>query len=404
MKRIALLLLLLLTFTGCSLAPKEYLSITPHVKSSTAASTSDAITVNGYLGLKNAIMSLVRTGQTEGIIHAVDYDGVVTDDLAEAAYEVSKLDPLGAYAVDYMTHSCAQIVSYHEIRINITFRRTAQELAEIRSIATQSQLEDVLESAVDHASSRLTLRLSSYREQDQDIPAFIADYCAANPGTVMEVPAVSISVYPESGTVRILEIDFTYTNGAAALAGMRDAVQESIDGAAEYIRYRESDLDKAQLLYTYLTERFSYHPDETVTPLFDALCAGVADDVGLSQAWQLICDRAGVECYTVSGLRSGEAHTWNIISADGYYRHLDLAACMLELGALTLWDDTQMGDYYWSSGLAPDCEPLPEPELPAEPETPMEETPSTETAPPAEETPPEADPEPPTEAESDPAD
>ena len=366
MKRLALFLFLLLTLTGCSLAPDEYLYITPHVDSSSQSNPSDAVVAENYLSLKNAILSMVRTGQTEGIIHVTNYDGSVEEDLAEAAYEVSKLDPLGAYAVDYMTHSCAQIVSYYEIQIDITFRRTAQEIAEIISVSTQKQLEERLQQAIDRTDDRLTLRLTGYRDQEQNVPAFVEEYCTANPGTVMEVPSLSVSIYPESGSIRIMEIDFNYTNPPEVLQSMQKAVQESIDGAAEYIRYRETDWDKSQLLFTYLMERFQYSDAETTTPLYDALCSGVADPVGLAQAWQLICDRAGVECYTVSGMREGEAYLWNIVRLDGYYRHVDLARCALELNDLVFWSDNDMSEYYWNTDVFPACEPLPEPVTPPE--------------------------------------
>lgn len=386
MKRLIFILFLLLTLTGCSLAPDEYLYVTPHVDSSSQASTSDAIVVENYLSLKNAILSLVRTGQTEGVIHAINYDGAVEEDLAETAYEVSKLDPLGAYAVDYMTHSCTQIVSYYEIRVNITFRRTAKEIAEIISVSTQSQLKDQLQNAIDQADNRLTLRLSNFRGQDQDVQTLVEEYCAANPGTVMEIPTISVSVYPESGNIRIMEIDFSYINAPEALLSMQEAVQESIDAAAEYIRYRETDWEKTQLLFTYLMERFQYSASQTATPLYSALCTGVADPTGLAQAWQLICDRAGMECYTVSGMREGDPYVWNIVSTDGYYRHIDLVRCVLETGELRFQTDGEMTEYYWNMELLPSCEPLPEPvETPDEPMTePAPETP-TEEPPPEEE-------------------
>lgn len=404
MKRTLFCLLLLLILTGCtSLAPAAYVSVTPHAGSGEQSGDHDAVTAESYLSLKNAILGFVREGQAEGTIHVTSYDGDVESDLAEAAYEVSKLDPLGAYAVDYMTHECTLIVSYYEIRIHITFRRTAAEIAAIETIATQPQLETRLQKAVDAYSSRLTLRLSSYR--DQDIPAMVEEYCEANPRTVMETPQMTVSVYPDSGSVRIVEIDFLYTETPEALADKKQAVQESIDAAAEYIRYRQTDEDKCALLFTYLTERFSYAAGETATPLYDALCGGVANPRGLAQAWQLICDQAGVECYTVSGMRSGESYTWNIVSADGYYRHLDLAECILENGSLLLWTDQDMGNYYWNADLYPACEPVPEPpELPPE-ENPPEEAPPEETEPPAEETSPEEETppaEPPEEEEPDP--
>lgn len=382
MKRSLLVLLLLLTLAGCSLAPKEQLYTAPYVDSSSQTETPDAVTAENYLSLKNAILAMVRAGQTEGVIRVTSYDGELEDDLDEVTYEVSKLDPLGSYAVDYMTHSCAQIVSYYEIRINITFRRTAQQIARIVAVSTQTQLEEQLYQALEQGRDRLTLRLSSYRAQDQEIASLAAEYGAANPATIMELPAISTSVYPESGNVRILEIDFTYQTPTEDLSSMRKAVQESIDGAAEYIRYRQTDLDKAQLLLTYLMERFQYRAAETATPLYSALCGGIADPTGLAQAWQLICDRAGMECYTVSGLWNNEPWVWNIVSADGYYRHLDLSRCVLERKVLVLWTDAEMGEYYWNTELFPDCEPLPEPETEEEPVTAPKEVETTVETPP----------------------
>ncbi len=382
MKRILFCLLLLIILTGCtSLAPASYVSVTPHAGSDEQSGDYDAVTAESYVSLKNAILGFVREGRTEGTIHVTSYDGDVEADLAEAAYEVSKLDPLGAYAVDYMTHDCTLIVSYYEIRIHITFRRTAAEIAAIETIATQSQLESRLQKAVDTYSSRLTLRLSSYR--DQDIPAMVQEYCEANPRTVMETPQITVSVYPDSGSVRIVEIDFLYTETPEALADKEQDVQESIDAAAEYIRYRQTDEDKCDLLFTYLTERFPYATGETVTPLYDALCGGVANPVGLAQAWQLICDQAGMECYTVTGMRSGESYTWNIVGIDGYYRHLDLTECILESGTLQLRTDQDMVNYYWNMDLYPACEPVSEPPLGEDQQegTSPEETSPEETSP-----------------------
>lgn len=357
---IGIAMLALLLFSGCAgSVGDEYLSITPHNGAETQTTDADAVTVENYQQLKKAILNFVREGQEQGTIHVYNYDGDVETELGEAAYEVAKLDPLGAYAVDYMTHECVRIVSYYEIHISITFRRTVWEIAAIEPAATTTQLVTLLNEAVAQYKSRLTVRVGSY--EDLDIPALVAEYCADNPGTVMETPSVTVSTYPEEGAVRILEINFEYTQSAQALEEKAQAVGESVDAAAEYIRYRDTDWGKAELLFTYLMERFSYAAGETATPLYDALCSGIATPEGLAQAWQLIFDQAGVECYTVEGLRDSEAYTWNIISADGYYRHLDLYRCALETGTLVLWDDQEMGAYYWNTEEYPACDPEPEP-------------------------------------------
>ena len=124
------LLALLCLLSGCSAwRNDDYLSLSPHSTATTQTASPDAVTVENYLGLKNAILGFIREGQANGTIRVTNYDGDVEADLSEAAYEVSKLDPLGAYAVDYMTHDLARIVSYYEIHISITFRRTAEEIA-----------------------------------------------------------------------------------------------------------------------------------------------------------------------------------------------------------------------------------------------------------------------------------
>ena len=399
MKRLIPLLLLLLALTGCSLTPDEYLYMEPHVDSSVQDNSADALTAQNYTSLKNAILRLIRTGKTEGVIRVTNYDGDVEKDLPDAAYAVSKQDPLGAYAVDYMTHSCTQIVSYYEIRINITFRRTAEEIAGILTTPTKERLETRLTEALQSYQDRLTVRISNYQDQAETIPAFVADYCAANPQIIMEQPTVSVSVYPESGNVRVLEINFGYTHEPQVLDGMQRSVQNSINGAAEYIRYRETNQEKAALLFTYLTERFHYTDAETVTPLYDALCRGIADPTGLAQAWQIICDQAGVECYTVTGLRGGEPHTWNIITTDeNSYRHVDLERNVLENHELQLLTDEEMVEYYWDSEGYPVCEASeevqPGEEVPTEEPSPADD-PTAEEEPPVD--PPESATEPPVE-------
>ena len=107
----------------------------------------------------------------------------------------------------------------------------------------------------------------------------------------------------------------------------------------------------------------------------------MADPRGLTQAWQLICDLAGVECYTVEGLRSGQPYTWNIVSLDGVYRHLDLARSVLDESQPALRTDREMEEYYWNMEEYPACEPVPD-----APEEPQEEPPAEEEpAPPEEE-------------------
>lgn len=355
MKRITALVLLLSILTGCTrLSAGEYLSIRPHEETAPQTAETDAVVVEDYLGLRTAVKNFVRTGQTEGVIRVNSYEGDVEADLTEVVYEVSKTDPFGAYAVEYMTHECVRIVSYYEIRIHTTFRRSLQELEAVEITVSQKQLEERLERAMEQGEELLLLQMNDY--QNQDLADMIQTFCVEHPDVVMETPAMEVQMYPQNGRQRILEVRLTYTLPWETLQQRRTAVQETVDGAAEYIRYREKPMDKAQLLYTYLITRFSYTQQETVTPVYSALCEGAADPLGLAQGWKLICDKAGVECYVVQGLRNGQPYTWNIFSLDGEYRHVDLAQCVLERGGLILRTDKNMGEYHWDTSLYPACE------------------------------------------------
>lgn len=380
MKRIVLLFLLLCTLCGCSLAPNSYLSVKDHVVASKQPVRQDMVLVQDYNGLKRVILDQVESGQPEGSFWASNYDGSLEDDLIVAAYEVSKLNPLGAYAVEYLSHDCTYIVNHYEVTVRITFRRTPREIAAVENISTTAALRERLERALLNHEDQLVIRMSGYREPD--IETMVAEFCAENPAQVLEHPTVTVSVYPDSGTVRILEIGLAYTNTPAELERREQAVLESVDAAAEYIRYRQTDRDKAELLFTYLMERFSYVPGRTATPLYDAVCGGVADPAGMTQGWQMVCDQAGVTCYTVQGLRDGEAYSWNIVGVDGYFRHLDLADCVLEHGQILLLDDTEMQEYYWNKEIYPVCEPYPEPETPDLIPTQPEEAPPADAEPP----------------------
>lgn len=352
MKRIMLLLSMLALLTGCSLVSNEYRSVTPH-ETGINTQLPDAVEVEDYESLKNAILRFVKAGSEGGTIRAVTYRGSVEEELVRAAYEVARLDPVGAYAVDYLSHDCVKILNYYEINLAITYRRTGREIASIQQAYTPEQLQGQVERAMKIFDDRLALQVTE--DQQYDIAAIVENYCKENPLEMVEIPRISVSVFPESGRERIVEVEFFYEHTPEELVEMQQAVEESVAAAAEYIRYRNSDRDKTQLLYTYLTQRFTYKEGSTTTPVYSALCEGVADPAGLSYGFSLICKTAGMECYTVSGLLDGQDHTWNIVEDDGDYRHVDLSWCILQNGALRLQTDWEMNRYYWNTTLYPAC-------------------------------------------------
>ena len=117
MKKIAFFLSLLLCLCLCACArlapPTRYVSVTPHGDPKSAGTeTDEPVIAKDYASLKRAIRSFVQNGTEHGVIRVYSYPGNVEEDVPKAAYEIAREDPIGAYAIDYLTHDCSMFVSY----------------------------------------------------------------------------------------------------------------------------------------------------------------------------------------------------------------------------------------------------------------------------------------------------
>ena len=131
------------------------------------------------------------------------------------------------------------------------------------------------------------------------------------------------------------EITFTPLNDLS----MSEAVDmlDEIDGLAdavlaECVDEGMTELEKAEALYTYLTENVKYdhryYSDRLSMPYdsqtaYGALHDNLAICGGYAQALQQLFQKAGIPCYTVSGEMGSEYHMWNIAYLDGEWRYFD---------------------------------------------------------------------------------
>jgi len=376
MKRTLALILVLLLLTGCSLSQKEYQVKKPHIEADPTALPA-AIEVSSYDQLVDALLQFISAGRETGSIRTVEYGGNVEEDLVLAVHETTRENPVGAFAVDYLNHTCVKIVNYYEIKVNITYRKAIYEIEELVTIEKEDQIRSHVEWALQNFRGRIAMQMpESYT---YDIKALISHFYMENPEYLVEIPQIMVMVYPEKGPERVVEVEFQYTHTTEELQQMKGDIEESVSAAAEYIRYRDTDRDKVTLLYTYLSERFGYRTAETTTPVYSALCSGVADPMGLACGFAMICKTAGVECHVVEGLLGGKAHFWNIVSDDGDFRHVDLSKSMDPEGTFRLMTDWEMSEYYWDTEQYPICVAIEEPtedpqeEPTEEPEDPTEE-------------------------------
>lgn len=135
----------------------------------------------------------------------------------------------------------------------------------------------------------------------------------------------------EDGT----QLTFTPLNGMTRQEAL-DALEQT-DALAqkvyeECVRPDMTQREQAEALYAWLTENVRYdrryYTDPASMPYSSTTAYGALSDHlaicgGYAQALQLLFEKAGIPCVTVSGVSSGENHMWDLAFLDGEWRYFD---------------------------------------------------------------------------------
>jgi (E)-4-hydroxy-3-methylbut-2-enyl-diphosphate synthase len=84
------------------------------------------------------------------------------------------------------------------------------------------------------------------------------------------------------------------------------------------------------------------------------LLHGIGDHRAFATVYAAMCAREKLKCYVVNGSKNGEAHTWNIVSVDGVYYHVDLLR-NISSGEFKMMFDDEMDGYIWDYDSYPPC-------------------------------------------------
>ena len=385
MKKIglALLLLVFLQLCACSrLVRSDYLELSPH-KIPEEEQTPSVPTVSTESELRSTVLSWIENGTEHGVMNALRYQGDLPEEMQALMERLRTQEPIAAYAVDYADYTCKQTEDGYTVTVDFVYRRSVQEVASIESVRGTERAKERIAAAMQSFSSALTMKVTGYTSCDFE--GYIRQYCLENPQTVMEFPTTAVSVYPEEGSTRIVEIHFGYHSSRETLSNMLSSVTTVLNSAAYYIRYGENAPARLELLCDFMLGRFTYTEGRTDTPAYSLLSAGIADDRSFAAVLNVLCRRASIPCELVCGELNGAERYWNIVTIDEQSYHLDLFALMQQgQTRYMLYADSDFSaqGYVWDTEQYPAC---PATEQLIQPETtePTEETTApSETAPP----------------------
>lgn len=353
MKRFVLCLLAVsILLSGCSLFEGSYYSVTPHQDQSEQGE-AEVISVSRYSELQDALVELVHDGTESSVINVPDYDADQLEaDMKRIIAYVQKKDAIGAYAVEDIGYELGTNGFVSAVAVKITYLRSREELLRIQTAVDMEEVWDKIQSALFSCNAGIVLLVEQYEETD--LIQMVEDCAEANPDSVMEIPEVTMDVYPESGKERVISLKFTYQNSRTDLRQMQTQVSSVFRAAKLYVNDSSSNSQKFSRLYAFLMERFdSYQIKTSITPSYSLLHHGVGDSRAFALVYARMCAMAGLECRVVTGTRNGEPWSWNLVMEGGNYYHVDLLRSS-EKGTFQMLTADQMGDYVWDYSAYPE--------------------------------------------------
>lgn len=336
--------------SGCSWMGGSYVSVTPHHEQLSDVQ-SDSLTASDYSELRNILTDLTEAGAESAVIYVPKYDqDAVEQGMGSAVRYITEILPIGAYAIDKVEYEIGTSAGQPAISVNITYLHGRAELRRIRQAADMEAAKSIVLESVANCSDSVVIHVERYSEAD--LVQLVADYATENPAVVMEIPQLAIGTYPDSGTKRVLELKFTYQTSRETLRSMQTQVKRVFDSAALYINQNDAQEQKFNQLFSFLSERFEYKYETSITPSYSLLCHGVGDARTFAVVYAAMCRRAELDCRVISGTKDGEAWYWNMIQVDDRFCHVDLLESR-SAGALLQYTDDEMAGYVWDYSAYP---------------------------------------------------
>ena len=193
--------------TGCaSLLEREYSTVEPHSSTFWESEAAGTLRAESYQDVVNDVLLLIGQHTEKATIRLYNFtdDMTVAETLEQATTEIQQETPMGAYAVEYITSTSRSQRGYYEISVQISYRRTAEQIQAVVNATSTEALPALLETALDEGRTELAVRIGYWGENDQARVEEAVAQLREERG-LTETPAWTISYYPPSGQVGLIE-------------------------------------------------------------------------------------------------------------------------------------------------------------------------------------------------------
>ena len=350
---------ILLSVCGCkSILDGETTVVTPYDKlQDTVSSSGDAKTLATYDEFKAAITDMVCNYEESASFRVTEFDrSDIETALPEACQDIALNDPLGSYAVYYISCDVTEIVAYYDVQVSIVYKRTQEEINSLINVYSDRYLQYTLLSAMENYDDSCAFYTDLDSITADHITETLKEQYYRSPLNVAVLPLIEVNFYPSSEGEKIAEVLFSYDFSDSVLISMTSRMNQAAQKIVEQVS-GDNDYELLLALCDKLHNTCLYSPD-SVSGLsgtaYGALVNGSATSEGFAMALKALCDKLGIECIVVSGKFAGQDHFWNIVTLSGVSSHVDIT--QYRQGENILKSDNDMrSDYWWDTGSVPAC-------------------------------------------------
>ncbi|MBQ2062625.1 MAG: hypothetical protein II458_08130 [Oscillospiraceae bacterium] len=175
---VPLLLVCTMLLSGCgSFLNREYGITEPHSAAFFGSEDKSVLRIESYQDLVSALLMLVSDRVSEATVwfYPNPETPSAADAMSRACNEVRQDTPLGAFAVDYLSYTVdSSSHNYSVLRLNIGYRRTAEQVGAIVHATGVSALYDLLNAAADRGAEAVAVQVASFGQTQDEIRDAVA--------------------------------------------------------------------------------------------------------------------------------------------------------------------------------------------------------------------------------------
>lgn len=202
------LLAVLCLLTGCaSLLEREYSTVEPHSSRFWESEAAGTLRAENYQDIVNDLLILIGQHTESATLRLYNEENKLTvaDMLERATIEVQQETPMGAYAVEYITSSSHTQRGYYEIELQLSYRRTEEQIQAVVNATSPEALYALLDAALGEERTELAVRIGYWSQENGQTQVEEALAQVREARGLTDSPMWPVLYYPADGPVGLIE-------------------------------------------------------------------------------------------------------------------------------------------------------------------------------------------------------